>query len=136
MLNRVKTPSRAGSAVNRVAKNRVERAKKTIDAAVEPISGTLEIMNDGQGFVRPRFTPGPRDAYIARVQIQRYNLRAGDMISGLAKAPKETEKYWALVRIESVNGKDLREAGQRPDFRDLVPVYPQGQARLETDPKI
>ena len=98
----------------------------------ETIEGALEIMQDGQGFVRPKFIPNHRDAFIGSMQIRRYGLRAGDMILGAAKAPKENEKYWAMTRIDKVNGLDLALVQKRPDFKDLVPIYPQKQIKLET----
>lgn len=102
----------------------------------ETILGALEIMQDGQGFVRPKFIPGPKDAFIGSMQIRRYGLRVGDMILGQAKAPKENEKYWAMTRIDKVNGLDLALVQKRPDFKDLVPIYPQKQVKLETDAEI
>lgn len=100
---------------------------------VEAISGVLEIMPDNQGFVRPKFNPNGRDAMLASAQIRRYGLRAGDYIVGGARMPRENEKYWLLVRVDSVNGKPLNEALNRPDFKDLVPIYPQKQLKLETE---
>ena len=98
----------------------------------ELITGVLEIMQDGSGFVRPNFAPNGKDAYIASMQIRRYGLRAGDMIAGAAKKPKENEKYWAMTRIDKVNEMDLASALRRPDFKDLVPIYPEKQMKLET----
>jgi transcription termination factor Rho len=102
----------------------------------EPISGILEIMPDSSGFVRPNFLPNGKDAYIASMQIRRYGLRAGDLISGEAKKPKENEKYWAMTRIDKVNEGDLASAMRRPEFKDLVPVYPDKHMKLETDAEI
>ncbi len=102
----------------------------------EPISGILEIMPDNSGFVRPHFLPNGRDAYIASMQIRRYGLRAGDLIVGVAKKPKENEKYWAMVRIDKVNDGDLASAVRRPEFKDLVPIYPNKQMKLETDAEV
>jgi transcription termination factor Rho len=99
----------------------------------EVILGTLEIMKDGQGFVRPKFIPTVRDAFIGSMQIRRYGLRAGDMILGAAKAPKENEKYWAMTRIDKVNDLDLAMVQKRPNFKELVPIYPQKQVKLETE---
>ncbi|MDP4009891.1 MAG: transcription termination factor Rho [Candidatus Shapirobacteria bacterium] len=103
---------------------------------VEPIVGALEIMQDGQGFVRPKFTPTIKDAFIGSMQIRRYGLRVGDMITGMAKAPKENEKYWALTRIDKVNDMELGATLRRPEFKDLVPIYAQKQVKLETDSDI
>jgi len=102
----------------------------------ELISGILEIMQDGSGFVRPNFLPNGKDAYIASMQIRRYGLRAGDSIVGAAKKPKENEKYWAMTRIDKVNEMDLASALRRPDFKDLVPIYPEKLMKLETEPEI
>ena len=102
----------------------------------ENISGILEIMNDGQGFVGPKFNPSNVDAVIGSTQVRRYGLRSGDMITGAAKAPLNGEKYWGLVRIDKINGLDQVASAKRPDFRDLVPIYPEKQMKLETDPKI
>jgi len=102
----------------------------------ELISGILEIMQDGSGFVRPNFLPNGKDAYIASMQIRRYGLRAGDMIVGAAKKPKENEKYWAMTRIDKVNEMDLASALRRPDFKDLVPIYPNKLMKLETESEI
>jgi len=102
----------------------------------EPITGVLEVMQDGQGFIRPRFSPTFKDAFIGSMQIKRYGLRAGDMVEGLAKAPKENEKYWAMTRIDRINDMELEKAFRRPDFKDLVPIYPQKQIKLETDSDI
>lgn len=103
---------------------------------MEMINGVLDVMPDGLGFVRSKFTPSPKDAVIAQMQIRRYGLRMGDMITGVAKAPKENEKYWAMVRIDKVNGLDLASTQKRPEFKDLVPIYPQKQVKLEFDPQV
>ena len=102
----------------------------------ETIKGILEIMQDGSGFVRPNFLPNGKDAYIASMQIRRYGLRAGDMIDGAAKKPKEGEKYWAMTRIDKVNEGELSGALRRPEFKDLVPIYPNKQMKLETESDI
>ncbi|HOY61394.1 MAG TPA: transcription termination factor Rho [Candidatus Woesebacteria bacterium] len=103
---------------------------------LEIISGILEIMPDGQGFVRPKFNPGHKDAVIGSMQIRRYSLRMGDLITGVAKAPKQNEKYWSLVRIDKINGLDLLAAQNRAEFKDLVPIYPVKQVKLEFDSKM
>lgn len=102
----------------------------------EPIQGILEVMPDGSGFVRPKYIPSNRDAVIPSMQLRKYGLRFGDMIVGAAKAPREGEKYWGMVRIDKVNDMDLLVSNKRPEFRDLVPVYPEKQMILESDPKI
>jgi transcription termination factor Rho len=113
-----------------------QRVSPPAQARIEAISGILEIMPDNQGFIRPNFIPNSKDAFIGSMQIRRYGLRAGDLIVGAAKAPKENEKYWALVKIESVNGGPLAAAARRDEFRHLVPIYPEKQMKLESDEKI
>jgi len=103
---------------------------------LEMISGVLEIMQDGQGFVRPRFNPSQKDAVIGSMQIRKYGLRVGDMVTGVAKAPKDGEKYWGLVRIDKINGGDLMGAQGRGDFKELVPIFPIKHLKLEFDPKV
>lgn len=103
---------------------------------LEMVTGALDIMPDGQGFVRPKFTPSPKDAFLAQIQVRKYSLRPGDMVTGVAKAPKSGEKYWGMVRLDKINGLDLAEAQRRPEFKDLVPIYPQKQMSLEFDQSI
>lgn len=103
---------------------------------LEMVAGVLEIMADGTGYVRPKFNPSNRDAMIGSMQIRRYGLRVGDYINGVAKAPKDSEKYWGLVRIDKINGGDLMSAQNRPEFKDLVPIFPHKQANLEFDSKV
>lgn len=106
------------------------------NVVTQPISGILEIVQDGSGFVRPNFLPNGKDAYIGSMQVRRYGLRAGDLIVGVAKMPKENEKYWAMTRIDKVNNGELTAALKRPEFKDLVPIYPEKQMKLETDAEI
>ncbi|MBI2465598.1 transcription termination factor Rho [Candidatus Shapirobacteria bacterium] len=102
---------------------------------LEAITGVLDILQDGQGFVRPKFTPSIKDSFLAAMQVRRYNLRPGDMLTGVAKAPMHNEKHWSIVRIDKVNGMELASANNRLDFKDLVPIYPQKQLKLEFDPE-
>ncbi len=102
----------------------------------EMITGVLEVMNDGSGYVRPKFNPTNRDAYIAFGQVKRLGLRPGDMVSGAFRLAKENEKNNMMVKIDKVNGMDLNALPNRPHFNDLVPIYAQKQVKLETDPLI
>lgn len=111
-------------------------AVRMVTPRVESIKGALDVMTDGHGFVRPKFVPNCRDAYLAPMQIKRYKLRPGDVIEGWAKAPRENDKYWGMVKIDRVCGLDLATAAKRARFRDLVPIYAEKQAKLETDAKI
>jgi len=98
--------------------------------------GILEILPEGFGFLRVGgLTPSSDDIYISPSQIRRFVLRKGDMVSGQVRPPKEGEKYFALLRVEAVNGLDPELAARRSHFEDLIPVYPDERLRLEHDPK-
>ncbi len=99
--------------------------------------GVLEIVEEGIGFLRSdHMVPGPNDIYVSQSQIRRFGLRTGDMVVGQVRPPKETEKYFGLLRVEAVNGIDPEEAKKRPRFEDLVPIFPNQLLNLETEPEI
>lgn len=99
--------------------------------------GALEIIQDGIGFLRSdHLLPGPEDVYVSQSQIRRFGLRTGDMVIGQVRPPKETEKYFGLLRVEAVNGLDPEAAKKRPDFERLTPIFPDDQFILETDRRI
>ena len=99
--------------------------------------GVLDLVEEGFGFLRAeRFVPGADDVYVSLSQIRRFGLRTGDMVTGQVRPPKESEKYFGLLRVEAVNGLDPEQAKRRPNFDDLTPVYPYQQLRLETSPDI
>ncbi|MCK5317520.1 MAG: Rho termination factor N-terminal domain-containing protein, partial [Anaerolineales bacterium] len=96
--------------------------------------GVLEIMNEGMGFLRAdHYLPGRNDIYVSQSQMRRFKLRTGDMIIGQIRPPKDTEKYFGLLRVESINGMDPEEAKDRPRFNDLTPIFPVERFDLETD---
>jgi len=97
-------------------------------------SGILEIMPDGRGYLRVNgYTPDPqRDIYVADTQIKRFGLRNGDMVSGPIRPPKDTERYWSLLRVQTINGAPPEEMRNRPHFEDLTPIYPNERLYLET----
>jgi transcription termination factor Rho len=96
--------------------------------------GILEIMGEGMGFLRAdHYLPGPNDIYVSQSQIRRFSLRTGDMVIGQIRPPKDTEKYFGLLRVESINGMDPEEAKGRPKFEDLTPIFPEERFDLETD---
>ena len=98
-------------------------------------SGTLEILPDGYGFLRSpqnSYLPGPDDIYISPSQIRLFNLKSGDTIYGQTRSPKESEKYFALLRIETVNFDEPRVAQTRIPFENLTPLYPNEKFKLET----
>jgi transcription termination factor Rho len=99
--------------------------------------GVLEAVDQGFGLLRSaRFLPGPNDVYVSLSQIRRFGLRTGDMVSGQVRAPKDTEKYHGLLRVEAINGLDPEVAKRRPNFDQLVPIYPNERFVLETKPGI
>ena len=100
--------------------------------------GTLEIIQEGIGFLRAdkHMNPGPDDVYISQSQIRRFGLRTGDFVVGQVRPPKESEKYYGLLKVEAVNGLDPEEAKRRPKFEELTPIFPNQQLLLETQPAI
>ncbi len=99
-------------------------------------AGILEIMTEGFGFLRVAgLNPSPDDIYVSPSQIRRFALRTGDDISGQIRPPKDNEKYFALLRVEAVNGVDPDSATRRLFFEDLTPIYPNERLRLEANPK-
>lgn len=96
--------------------------------------GILEVMNEGMGFLRAdHYLPGPNDIYVSQSQIRRFGLRTGDMVIGQIRPPKESEKYFGLLRVESINGMDPEELKDRPRFEVLTPIFPLERFDLETD---
>ncbi|AEE17521.1 transcription termination factor Rho [Treponema brennaborense] len=98
-------------------------------------SGALEILPDGYGFLRSpqnSYLPGPDDIYISPSQIRLFNLKTGDTIYGQIRSPKEGERFFALLRIETVNFDDTRVAQTRIPFENLTPLYPNEKLHLET----
>lgn len=99
--------------------------------------GVLELVQEGIGFLRSdHLLPGPEDVYVSQSQIRRFGLRTGDMVIGQVRPPKETEKYFSLLRVEAINGLDPEQAKDRTTFERLTPIFPYQRLRLETTPDI
>ena len=99
------------------------------------VQGVLEILPDGYGFLRGQnYLSTPRDIYVSPVQIRRFKLDKGDKIKGIARLPKEGEKFPALIFVGEVNGESPEKAYKRIKFDDLTPIYPEERIRLETTP--
>ncbi len=98
----------------------------------EQVRGILDIASEGSGLLRPKFSASDRDTYISSSQIRRFNLRVGDLVGGLARRPKENERYWGLLKVETVNGKPVEEGMERVDFEKMVVIYPNEQIKLST----
>ncbi len=100
--------------------------------------GVLEILDEGYGFLRSPdycYLPGPDDIYVSPSQIKRFDLRTGDTVSGQVRPPKESERYFALLKIEAVNFENPDVAKHKTLFDNLTPLYPQRKFNLELDPK-
>jgi transcription termination factor Rho len=97
--------------------------------------GVLDIVDENIGFLRSEhYLPGPEDVYVSQSQIRRFGLRTGDMVIGQVRPPKDSEKYFGLLRVEAVNGIDPEAAKQRPVFEKLTPIFPNLRFNLETEP--
>jgi transcription termination factor Rho len=99
--------------------------------------GVLETLPDGFGFLRApdyNYLPGPDDIYVSPSQIRRFNLRTGDIISGHIRPPKEGERYFALLKVETINYEDPEKAREKILFDNLTPLYPNERLRLEFQP--
>jgi len=97
--------------------------------------GTLEILTDGFGFLRSpdySYLPGPDDIYVSPSQIRKFGLRTGDSVSGHVRPPKSGERYFALLKVESVNHESPEDAYRRINFDNLTPLHPNKRLRLET----
>ena len=105
--------------------------KKEIDG-----EGVLEVLQDGFGFLRSKeanYLPGPDDIYVSPSQIKRFGLRSGDTVEGPIRAPKEGERYFALLKIDSINYEATEKSKNKINFDNLTPLYPDEQIRLETE---
>jgi transcription termination factor Rho len=101
---------------------------------LEMRGGILEIMSEGIGFLRfNHYQPGPYDVYVSQAQIRRYNLRNGDMVIGQVRPPRESERHYGLLRVETVNGINAEDSRGRPTFESLTPIFPDRRYDLETD---
>jgi transcription termination factor Rho len=122
-------------------RQREERRVREIEAREEEIAnapsrvGILDTLPEGYGFLRTNgYLPGPDDVYVSMSQIRRFALRRGDQVEGPIRQPRDNEKYFALLRIDSVNGVDADTARLRPEFDKLTPLFPEERFRLEHSP--
>ena len=123
--------------------NRQELVVKIIEAQIEKdggvtATGVLEVLNEGYGFLRsPNFNylPGPDDIYVSPSQIKRFGLRTGHEVSGQIRPPKSKERFYALLKVEEINGKDPSELKKARLFDNLTPLYPDEKLNLEVNPK-
>ena len=100
-------------------------------------NGVLEILPDGYGFLRSadtNYLPGPDDIYVSPSQIKRFNLRKGHNVSGQIRPPKESERFFALLKVEAVNKEPPEETREKIMFENLTPLHPEEKFNLETTP--
>src|SRR5882757_9193832 len=100
--------------------------------------GVLEILPDGYGFLRSpdyNYLPGPDDIYVSPSQIRRFGLRTGDTVEGQIRPPKDSERYFALLKVERLNGESPEAVREKVAFDNLTPLYPNKRLKLEHDPK-
>lgn len=102
---------------------------------LEMRGGVLEIMNEGIGFLRSNYRIGPEDVYVSQAQLRRYDLRSGDLVIGHVRPPRESERHYGLLKVESINGLTSDEARKRVRFEALTPIFPNYRLNLEHDPK-
>ena len=98
--------------------------------------GVLQVLPEGYGFLRSpdyNYLPGPDDIYVSPSQIKKFDLRTGDTVSGQIRSPKDSERYFALLRVEAVNHEHPDVAKTKPFFDNLTPLYPQEAFNLEYD---
>ncbi len=100
---------------------------------LEVRGGILEIMSEGVGFLRQNYQVGPDDVYVSQAQLRRYDLRSGDLVIGHVRPPRESEKHWGLLKVESINAVPAEEARSRPEFDKLTPIFPNIRYDLEVD---
>ena len=97
--------------------------------------GVLEVLPDGYGFLRSaeyNYLPSPDDIYVSPSQIKRFSLKLGDTVDGDVRPPKEGERFFALIQVNTVNGRTPADLEERPSFDYLTPLYPEGHLNLET----
>ena len=112
-----------------------EEGYKLTNEGDEIVTGILEVLPDGYGFLRgENYLPTPKDVYVSPVQIKRFRLDTGDKIKGIKRIPKESEKFPALIYVGEVNGQHPENAMKRRSFDDLTPIYPNKRIQLETIP--
>ena len=101
-------------------------------------SGVLEVMHEGYGFLRSQdynYLPGPDDIYVSPSQIKRFNLRTGHKVAGQIRPPKDNERFYALLKVETVNGEGPDQVKKAILFDNLTPLYPEESFKLEKSPK-
>ena len=103
---------------------------------VEIRGGVLEITPEGVGFLRTNYSIGPEDVYVSQAQLRRHDLRMGDLVIGVVRPPRDAERHYGLLKVESVNGIGPEEIRNRKTFESLTPIFPDKRFDLETEKSI
>jgi len=131
--NRRQRPSREDrrrTREERHVREEQERAEEMLNAPTA--TGLLDVLPEGYGFLRTSgYLPGPEDIYVSLSQVRRYSLRKGDVVVGKVRRPRDNEKYWALLDVDTVSDLDPDAAKDRPNFDKLTPLFPEERFRLE-----
>ncbi len=101
-------------------------------------TGIIDLTNEGYGFLRSpknNYNSGSSDIYVSKAQVKKFHIKQGNIISGPVRSPKDDEKYFALIRIDAINGQPPEVAGEMPNFDSLTPFYPEEKLNLETTPQ-
>ena len=121
---------------NRLKKENLLIRIRQVEAEKEGLEvrgGILEIMNEGIGFLRTNYQIGPEDVYVSQAQLRRYDLRGGDLVIGHVRPPRESERHYGLLKVESINGINPDDARTRPTFESLTPIFPEKRFDLDVD---
>jgi transcription termination factor Rho len=134
---KIERPARQENEPRRVEKQKDERAKYEFDSLIST-SGVLELMQDGYGFLRSsdyNYLNSPDDIYVSQSQIKLFGLKTGDTITGAIRPPKEGEKYFPLIKVEKINGRDPESVRDRVPFDFLTPLFPDEKFDLTSHPQ-
>lgn len=112
------------------------RQNEAAQEGLEVRGGILEVLQEGIGFLRQNYAIGPEDVYVSQAQLRRYDLRSGDFIIGQVRPPRESERHYGLLKVETINGIPSEDVQSRRRFEDLTPIFPDKRYDLETDRSI
>ncbi|MRR30240.1 transcription termination factor Rho, partial [bacterium] len=121
---------------NRLKKENLIIRTRQVEAEREGLEvrgGILEIMSEGIGFLRTNYKIGPDDVYVSQAQLRRYELRNGDLVIGAVRPPRDSERHYGLLKVETINGQSPDDLRNRPAFENLTPIFPDQRFDLETD---
>jgi transcription termination factor Rho len=109
------------------------RQNEAEQEGLEVRGGILEVLQEGIGFLRQNYAIGNEDVYVSQAQLRRYDLRSGDLVLGQVRPPRESERHYGLLKVESINGISTEEVHNRRRFEDLTPIFPDKRFDLETE---